>query len=304
MAADDLDPVQSQRRANDQLRVAMLQLDEHIQALTAPTMELALIQKKRASDLGLEEREPSDLFKKFISQAGPGAKIGAAEPGQLNPDSSTPEKADLAWKRYLGQGGAALPGAEGLGPESGSPVAGRTNAEASQVAKEGFKIPQFGEWQIDTLLREASRAAGRRATKQYGNYASDARNPETGEGVEEPLSPEAWQQQQGRFGASHLAQTFESGASRVAEASLIHKKLLQPMLDVGFGAAHMGASLGYTPQGEGALGASHLFGLPNPLSVIGPWSSAAARQGLGTVVNAAEASFLGTGIGIQEASNL
>src|SRR5271166_3697511 len=95
MAADDLDPVQSQRRANDQLRVAMLQLDEHIQALTAPTMELALIQKKRASELGLEERQPEDLLRKFISQAGPGAMIGRAEAGQLSPDASTPEKGGL-----------------------------------------------------------------------------------------------------------------------------------------------------------------------------------------------------------------
>lgn len=274
----------------------MLQLDEHIQALTAPTMELALIQKKRASDLGLEERDPSDLLRKFISQAGPGATIGTAEPGQLSPDSSTPEKADSAWKRFLGQQGAARPGYEGLAPDAGSPIAGRTNQEASTIAKEGFKIPQFGEWQVDTLLREAARAAGRRATKQYGSYASEALSNE-----EEPLSPEEWQQQQGPLAASNLAQRFEGGASRIAEASLLHKKIFQPMLDIGFGASHMGASLGYTPQGEGVFGASHILGIPNPIAAF---TSPAAKQGLGTVVNAAEAAFGGTGIGLGEASNL
>jgi hypothetical protein len=302
--ADDIDPAQASRRANDQLRVAISQLDEHIQALTAPTMELALSQRKRVAETGLEELEPSALMRKFISQAGPGATIGTSEPGQLNPDASVSDAAmKEGWERFFsGKGGS--PGAPGMppgmAPGAGSAIAGKTNVEAERIAAQGFTIPQFGDWQLDSLLRMAAHTSGQMAMHKYKSQA-EGEFEETGSA----MSPEEWQKSQGRFASSNLAQKFETGASRVAEASLIHKKILSPLLDIGFGASNAGASLGYSPQGEGLgggfLGASHYFGIPNPLAAI---TSPAGRQGLGTVVNAAEAAIGGSGISLGEANSL
>ena len=118
-----------------------------------------------------------------------------------------------------------------------------------------------------------------------------------------PINPEEWQEQQGPFASSNLAQKFETGATNIAQASLIHKKILQPLLDIGFAASHAGASLGYSPQGEGLGGgfggASHYLGIPNPLSIL---TSPGGRQGLGTQINAAEAVIGGSGIGFSEAT--
>lgn len=294
---DDIDPAQANRRASESLQRAIESLDRHTEALAAPTMELALVQKKRASEIGLEELEPSSLLRKFVSQAGPGAQIGATEPGQLNPDASQAEvDSKTAWKRFLG--GTGIP--PGMSPEGGSAIAGKTNVEAAKIASQGFTIPQFGDWQLDSLLRVAAHTAGGIAMKQYKSQAGE----ELAAG-ETPLNPEEWQAQQGKFASSNLAQKFESGATNIAQASLIHKKILQPLLDIGFGASQAGASLGYSPQGEGlgggVLGASHYLGIPNPIAAF---TSPAAKQGLGTVVNAAEAAIGGSGIGIGEANSL
>lgn len=297
--ADDIDPAQASRRAFDNLQRAVESLDRHTEALTAPTMELALAQKKRASEIGLEELEPSALIRKFVSQAGPGAQIGSSEPGRLNPDASEPEGIANreAWERFT-SGKIGMP--PGVVSEGGSAIAGKTNVEAAKIASQGFTIPQFGDWQIDSLLRMAAHASGVSAMKQYKSQAGD----ELAEG-KTPLSPEEWQAQQGRFASSNLAQKLESGATNVAQASLIHKRILQPLLDIGFGASNAGASLGFSPQGEGLgggfLGASHYFGIPNPLAAL---TSPAGRQGLGSVVNAAEAAIGGSGIGIGEANSL
>jgi hypothetical protein len=302
--ADDIDPGQAARRANDQLRAAINQLDEHIQALAAPTMELALAQRKRVAESGLEELEPSALIRKFVSQAGPGAAIGASEPGQLNPDASVSDAAmKEGWERFF-SGATGKPGAPGappgMAPGGGSAIAGKTNVEAERIAAQGFTIPQFGDWQLDSLLRMAAHTSGQVAMRKYKSQAENEFE-ETGQA----LSPEEWQKTQGRFASSNLAQKFETGATRVAEASLIHKKVLSPLLDIGFGASNAGASLGYSPQGEGLgggfLGASHYFGIPNPLAAI---TSPAGKQGLGTVANAAEAAIGGSGIGLGEANSL
>src|SRR5208282_5848500 len=130
MAADDLDPIQSQRRANEGLQHAVERLDEHTAALVAPTMELALIQKKRASEMGLEEREPSDLLRKFVSQAGPGGHIGVAEPGQLSPDASNATRGTSPvgtgvgpqWNEMFGATGGQ-PGAPSQWGKEQSPIA-------------------------------------------------------------------------------------------------------------------------------------------------------------------------------------
>ncbi len=258
----------------------MLQLDEHIQALTAPTMELALIQKKRAVDLGLEERGPDDLLKKFISQAvplGPGGRIGTAEPGQLNPDASeSPRGGPLQYQ--TGQEQPPLPSLSRHRSEPESVVPGVGQGDLAAMQDEQMVIPQYGHFQLDAYLRMARRAAARKAGVEPG----------TGE-------PNKW---------ASVAGGLNTAIEKVPEAAAIYqagKSYVKPMLDIGFGASHMGASLGYSPQGEGLPGASHILGIPNPIAAF---TSPAAKQGLGTVVNAAEAAFGGTGIGVGEANQL
>src|SRR5208282_5614611 len=262
---DDLDPAQSSRRANEGLQRAVERLDEHTAALVAPTMELALIQKKRASEMGLEEREPSDLLRKFISQAGPGGRIGVAEAGQTGPDASSAARGTASvgvpstgsqWNEMFGaepgRAGEPMPWAK-----EPSPIRGKTNIEAQRLEEEPIRIPSFGDWRMDAILKLGSQMAGKKALSNYETYASQAGN--------EAMNPEEWNNAQGRFSMGNISGAA-ANLSQAAVVGSIAKTYLKPMLDVGFGAAHMGASLGYTPQGEGALGASHLFGLPNPLS--------------------------------------
>src|SRR5208282_761467 len=267
---DDLDPAQSSRRANEGLQRAVERLDEHTAALVAPTMELALIQKKRASEMGLEEREPSDLLRKFISQAGPGGRIGVAEAGQTGPDASSAARGTASvgvpstgsqWNEMFGaepgRAGEPMPWAK-----EPSPIRGKTNIEAQRLEEEPIRIPSFGDWRIDALLKLGSQMAGKKALSNYETYASQA--------GEEAASPQEWLSQKGPLAAGNLSGYAATLAERTAQASAIHAKILKPILDTAFGAAHQGASLGYTPQGEGLLGASHIAGIPNPLSVIGP----------------------------------
>lgn len=282
-AADDLDPVQSQRRANDELRAAMLQLDEHIQALTAPTMELALIQKKRAAGLGLEERAPSDLLQKFVSQAGPGAKIGAAAPGQLGPDASepwAPSTRDV--RETMGQPGVPREQAGKVG--YGQPIG---PAEAKEFGVDQEPIPWEGRFQLDAILKMARAHYSRKASEEY----------ESGE-----LQPGETSANASMAGTLNWASSL---APKVVAAKQVMGRYvggpLRDALDWGVGAANFGTALGYSPQAGTGINASHIAGIINPIAMF---TSPAARQGLGTVVNAAEEAIGGTGIGIGEANQL
>lgn len=304
MATDDLDPVQSQRRANDQLRVAMLQLDEHIVALTMPTMELALTRQKQMAESGLEERDPSDLLKKFVSQAGPGAKIGTAEPGQLNPDASMPTRgAGRAWDEegldQQGRGGTVSGIPEGVSPNASSPIEGMNWEQAANMENEPIRIPITGEWRTDAMLKLAAQASGKVAIKQArSKYASQA-GEETAEG-KPPISMSEFQERQRITPMGKLAGVLNTGASAATYASAIHQKIISPIANLGFGATRVGASLGYSAEG-GSLGPQAWHGIPNPLAAFG---SAGGRQGTGLAINAAEAAFGGTGISFHEASQL
>src|SRR5512146_1252116 len=99
---DDLDPIRMQRVASERLQQALENLDRHVEALAAPTMELALAQKRRAAESGLEELEPSALIRKFVSQAGMGAQIGGVEPGKLGPDASSAGEPRSEWDESTG----------------------------------------------------------------------------------------------------------------------------------------------------------------------------------------------------------
>lgn len=298
---DDIDPAQAGRRVNEQLFAAVSRLDEHIQALTAPTMELALAQRKRIADTGLEELDQSVLMRKFVSQAGPGAMVGAHEPGQLNTDASSATRGALPigtgpqWNEMFGASGGQ-PGAPSQWAREQSAIAGKTNVEAQRLEEEPIRIPSFGDWRLDAVLKLASQVSGKKALSNYEKYASEA--------GEEAIPAQQWLEKQGPLAAGNVSGTLAK-ASQAAVVGSIAKTYLSPLMDIGFGASNAGASLGYSPQGEGLgggfLGASHYFGIPNPLAAI---TSPAGRQGLGTVVNAAEAAIGGSGIGIGEANSL
>ena len=118
------------------------------------------------------------------------------------------------------------------------------------------------------------------------------------------MPAQEWLEKQSPIAAGNVSGTLAK-ASQAAVVGSIAKTYLSPLLDIGFGASNAGASLGFSPQGEGLgggfLGASHYFGIPNPLAAI---TSPAGKQGLGTVVNAAEAAIGGSGIGLGEANSL
>ena len=290
------DPAKTSAMAQESLRQTMVNLGEHIDALTKPTLVLALSAEKRAQE-GSEAVEPSSLLDKYVSWAK--TPTGMHVPGELNEDRSdagTPPKAPSggAWEKFLGMGG------QGAGPPL-TPEAMREGivGSAASIAGEDIKIPQFGDWRIDSLLKLGAQGAGKVAIGQYKSQAKASL-----EAGEEPIGPEEWASQQGgplpSWGG--LSNTLAMGAHVAATASLLHKRVLAPVADTVFQGATMGASLGYSPQaGEGALEQSHIMGIPNP---IAQFLSPAGKAGLGTAWNAAQASFGGTGIGFGEAAGL
>jgi hypothetical protein len=298
---EDLDPARMQRVASEKLQQALESLDRHIEALTAPTMELALAQRQRAMEGGNEELEPSALIRKFVSQAGAGGQIGVQDPGRLGPDASDNETTSQ-WDESTGgfSRGPRTP-LTPTGPSRGpSPIAGKTNVEAQRLEEEQIRIPQYGDWQLDTILKLASQVSGKRAISNYESYASGEQ-----EAGRTPMDAGTWLENQGPMAAGNVSGTFASLAEKAVPFNIIHQRVLRPLMDIGFGASNAGASLGYSPQGEGLgggfLGASHYFGIPNPIAAF---TSPAGKQGMGQVVNAAEAAIGGTGIGIGEANAL
>jgi len=314
MAANDIpDPAETMRRAQENLNLTMERLDEHIQALTKPTAQLALAAEKRAAE-GAEEVEPSSLLKKFVSWAK--APVGMWGAGGLNEtpgatsdagkaaEESAQQKQKVAWEKYFGthEGERGMPPT--AGGEAPGVLQGKTQQEAAELAGKEISIPQFGDWQVDSLLKLASQVAAKKAAKSYKSQAEGEF-----QAGETPISPGEWADQQtGPLASSNLAGVFQKGAQIAAVGSLFHKKVIGPVADAIFQATNMGASLGYTPQaggggifGQEGLGASHILGIPNP---IAQFLSPAGKAGMGTVANAVSASFGGTGIGYGEALGL
>jgi hypothetical protein len=277
--ADDLDPAQASRRASEGLQRAIESLDRHTEANAAATMEMALIQKKRASDIGLEELEPSALERKFVSMAGPGAKIGSSDPGQLNPDASEPPGSTEPLSLRTGQEQPPLSSTPG---RSGGPqgiIPGVSQRQKESIEQEQYVVPQYGKFQVDAYLRMARKAAMAKAG-------------ETEPGSEEP---NRWASVAGKLNtAVEKAPEYVAGYQAA-------KGYIKPILDIGFASSSMGSSLGYSPQAGTGINASHIAGIPNPIAAF---SSPAAKQGLGSTVNALEQSLGGTGIGIGESNNL
>lgn len=277
--ADDIDPAQASRRASEGLQRAIESLDRHTEALIAPTMEMALVQKKRTLEIGLEELEPSALTRKFISQAGPGALIGANEPGQLNKDASEPPGTTEPSPFRTGQEQLPLPNTPRRPSEHASIVPGISQGEKEGFENEQYVVPQYGKFQVDAYLRMARKAAMAKAGET---------EPGSGE-------PNRWASVAGA-----LNTTVEKAPEYVAGYQAA-KSYIKPILDLGFTASSMGTSLGYSPQAGTGINASHIAGIPNPIAAF---TSPATKQGLGTMANAVEEAVGGTGIGISEAKQL
>ena len=278
------DPAKMSAAAQENLRKTMDNLAEHIDALTKPTMALALAAEKRAQE-GAEAVEPSALLEKYVSWAK--APSGLHVPGELNEDRSD----------------AGAP--RGRAPRRQMSESEREDivGAGSKIAGEDITIPQFGDWRIDSLLKLSAQVAAKGWSGNkgaLGRYASDAAKAEE---AGETLTPEQWMGESG-FGQTlgGLSNRLTQGAHFAAMGSLLHKKVIGPAADIVFGATNQGASLGFSPQaGGGAFEQSHILGIPNP---IAQFLSPAGKQGLGMASNAFQASVLGTGIGFGEAAGL
>jgi len=299
MATDDIDPAQASRRAMEGLQHAVEDLNRHVEQMAIPTMEQALARAKAnaSSEGGLGELPVSALSKQFISQAWePEPK---QIPGMLSQfDSSPPESRKPIYDEGLPgsqgrRGPSVLPG--GVSADASSPIPGLNWGQATNMNEEPMRIPVFGSWQLDALLKLGEQAAGKSAMGKYKQYASQA-----SEAGETP-TVEAFQATQGPLAAGNIAHVLNTASSMATYGSAIKAKILQPAFDFGIGASRLGTSLGYSPQAGTGINASHIAGLINPIALA---TSPAAKVGLGATTNALEQSLLGTGIGVEEAKNL
>jgi hypothetical protein len=144
--------------------------------------------------------------------------------------------------------------------------------ETEKMEREGFWIPQFGEWQLDTKLRMARDWAGLAAL----------RHPESTAG--KLLG-----------GASELANYGYAQAAKIQVA----KNTFQKLQAYGTGAMTQGAELGYSPQG--GIGPSNIAGFRNPLAYL---TSPAGRQGLGMNLDAWTMARLGTGMSLTQSKEI
>jgi hypothetical protein len=271
---DDMDPAQSGRRANELLAQVVERLDKIVDSSRAPTHEASLVQAKGAA-------EPATMVsafamnQPFVSQA-QGPPPGTPESGVPGGYGSEPasmrsgqEQNDQLRKPFSRQG-----------QHASQSVPGMTEGEVAGIEEESYSVPQYGKYQLDAYLRMARKHAVKKAGEEPPG--------ESGE-------PGKWASR-----AERLTPAIEKTQEAVAAYQGV-KSYVKPALDIGFGTSGLGASLGYSPQAGGTLGASHILGIPNPIAAF---SSPAGRQGMGTLVNAAEASIGGTGIGMGEAKDL
>lgn len=157
------------------------------------------------------------------------------------------------------------------GPDRSPPsrYAGISEQQREEIAEEGIRIPQYGDWQLDTKLRLARDTALR--------YAEN--HPETAGG-----------QLAGQVAS--IANYGYAHAAQMQYAKLQYQKVM------GYGEAAQGAgeSLGFTPQN--GIGPSNILGFRNPLAML---SSSAGRQGLGMNIDAFSLARLGTGLSTKQA---
>lgn len=140
-----------------------------------------------------------------------------------------------------------------------------------EISEDQLRIPQYGDWQLDTKLRMARDIAYRMAERRGG---------------------------EGTIGtaSSRVASIANYGYAHAAQYQLA-KLYAQKGLAYGEGVVGQGTALGYSPQG---MGGSSILGFRNPLSMM-PFGSPAAAQGAGMNFDAMKLSRLGTGLSTQQA---
>lgn len=154
--------------------------------------------------------------------------------------------------------------------ESSSIAPGISRGLGEEIGEDQLKIPQYGDWQIDTKLRMARDVAYR-----YAERDSES------EGGPSTLGK----------AAGKISSIANYGYAHAAQYQLT-KLYAQKALGYGEGLQGAGAALGYSPQG---MGGSSILGFRNPLSML-PFGSSAARQGAGMNFDAFKLARLGNGL--------
>lgn len=183
-----------------------------------------------------------------------------------------------------GRSASRPPSEGGRGGKHNAPsfVRGMSVNQLGEMLQEGIKIPQFGEWQLDTAAKMVRDIFAQRASK-YGVY-----NPES-----EEWNWNAGQEKAGTREAN-VASLANYGYAHAARLQVL-KKAYRGIRGYGENAMNAGAALGYNPQT--GIGPAHILGFNNPLSWL---TSEAGQQGFGMNLDALETA-LGTGLSFNQA---
>jgi hypothetical protein len=176
-------------------------------------------------------------------------------------------------------------------------IPGMSQQEVSKLQREGFEIPQFGEWQLDTKLKMARDWIGQYATNK-GAYDEEG-NWQWGGSIDEHGN---FQAGSGKSTAGQTAATVSGYLNYAAShAAQIHaiRRSFDRVMNFGSGMQQTGEQLGYSPQS--GLGPSSIFGFRNPLA---PYTSEAGQQGAGIRWDAEKMTRLGTGITSAQAKEI
>lgn len=256
------------QKLNDQIET----LTQHLTSQTSVTSQgriqaqLDAISARQANMRPASNMPPTPL--EGIRQAGESLGVGSGNAGQIYEAAQGlggPAQAQQARERLAASGAPpasafppnAIPsgGGRGIIKKIAGPMSPSTMEEIEHAE---FKIPQFGEWQLDTKLEMARDWAGKLAAKQ-GRYGPEGQYEGniTGQ-IANQFSKVA------NFGYEHAAQI--EVARRIARAGI----------DRAQGYSMAGGSLGFNP--ENGYGPQAILGFRNPLAYL---TSEAGREGLG-----------------------
>jgi hypothetical protein len=150
-----------------------------------------------------------------------------------------------------------------------SAIWGMGQEQADELREDRIRIPQFGDWQLDTKLRLARDVLGRHALNNEGTTKGEIAGGVAGVA---------------NYGYAHAAEIEQA------------KRLYQKTMAYGQGGMDAGTALGYSPQN--GIGPSNIFGFRNPLAMF---TSSAGKQGLGMNLDALTMSRFGTGMSTGQA---
>lgn len=176
-------------------------------------------------------------------------------------------------------------------------IPGMSQQEVAKLQREGFEIPQFGEWQLDTKLKMARDWLGQYATNrgaydEEGNWQWGASVDENGNFV-----PGSGKSSTGQSAAT-VSGYLNYAASHAAQIHAMRRGF-DKVMNFGAGMQQTGEALGYSPQT--GIGPSSIAGFRNPLA---PYTSEAGQQGAGIRWDAEKMTRLGTGITSSQAQEI